>query len=85
MLYYYADRVRPVCFHWSRPRCAHVLHGTHRGRFVAITIRIPGTGWICHPSPDGDIWNRTRGTSHKNPPRSVRKAAKMALRRWLSA
>lgn len=67
---------------------AEVLHGTWglRGVYVAITIRVKGSAWVCHPHKSGDDWLKAHGskaTQRTRPPRYIRKAAKMALRRWL--
>lgn len=81
---YFADTVRAESY--GRSRKAVVMHGTYQGRFVAITIRIPGSQWVCHPHPGGDEWGKPRWHGTKKvgrPPRWVRKDAKMALRRWL--
>lgn len=81
------DRLR----FWGRPtRPASVLHGELAGQWVAITIRVHGSNWVCHPHPSGDSWGYQRRTKYGKrretgrPPRWVRKAAKMALKRWLA-
>ncbi len=92
MAYHFANRLRPAQW-WPGHRAAYVMHGTFQGRFVALTIRIPGSRWVCHPHPEGDDWTEPAchqsGRYHwppskRRPPRHIRKAAKMALRRWLN-
>ncbi|BDU72312.1 hypothetical protein [Mesoterricola silvestris] len=72
---------------------AQVLHGTWglRGVYVAITIRIKGSAWVCHPKNSGDKWHiegrygsKVALWENARPPRSIRKAAKMALRHFLN-
>lgn len=92
MSYYFTNLVMPDS-EWSNRLPAWVMHGTMQGRFVAITIRVRGSRWVCHPHPEGDEWQEPTchqpGRHHwppspNRPPRHVRKAAKMALRRWLN-
>lgn len=83
---YSKDRIAPESLRPSRS--AFVMHGTRNGRFVAITIRVPGSSWVCHPARDEGEWFYF-SAHHKHKarpvaPRWVRKAAKMALRRWLT-
>ena len=72
---------------------AEVLHGTWgaRGVYVAITIRIRGSAWICHPKKSGDEWHKVGRYGAKValwenavPCRRIRNAAKMALRHFLN-
>jgi hypothetical protein len=84
--YYMTDRVRASASCWGK-QITGVLHGVWQGKFIALTIRVQGSAWICHPhrlSPDA--WNNrnAHGKDTRNPPRWVRKAAKMALQRWLN-
>ena len=91
-LYYWTDRVRARSM-WDphRPK-AEVLEGQMGARFVAITIRIRDSRWICHPYKTKDRWSRDRflkpsRTSDepaRRVPRHIRKAAKLALRRFLN-
>jgi hypothetical protein len=70
----------------SRFAKAEVLHATLRGQFVAVTIRVRGSCWVRYPDTDGNDWSRSapRRTRYgQRSPRHIRKAAKMALRRWL--
>ena len=87
--YFTASRIRATPMFGRRPE-AEVLHGTYQGQFVALTIIVKGSSWICHPQLGKIQWHRRnrwggarvslgRGT----PPRHIRKAAKMALRRFL--
>jgi len=85
----YSTRLLPA----PEPRAsrrAFVMHATFQGRFVALTIRVPGSSWVCHPSKEGDDWRKPRpyptmsqALKLGSPPRWVRKEAKLALRRWL--
>lgn len=85
------DRIRATGGTWFHRPPAEVLHGTFQGRFVAITIRVRGSRWVCHPHPEGDEWAITgrgralRGRNGRGPSRHVRKIAKMVLRRWLNS
>lgn len=92
MTLYSTTLVRTSASTWSAHRpLAEVLYGTFQGKFVALTILVRGTGWICHPEMEGDEWTPRKACkafpktyAAKRPPRWVRKAAKMALRRWLN-
>ena len=88
--YFTASRVRPSLSSWDpRRHAAEVLHGTYRGMFVALTILVRGSSWVCHPQKDKTEWhrrNRYGGARARlgqgRPPRRIRKAAKLALRRF---
>jgi hypothetical protein len=91
--YFTTSRLKAQSSAWDphRPK-AEVLHGTFKGAFVAITITVRGSAWVCHPRKDGSEWHKRKqpgraATSPDKavPPRRIRKAAKLALRTWLSA
>ena len=75
----------------DRWAAATVLYAVGKGLYHAITIRVRGSRWICHPHPEGDEWVEPTchqpGRDHwppseNRPSRRVRKTAKMALRLW---
>lgn len=71
---------------------ASCLAGTRAGRYWILTIRFKPSRWFCHPSYGSlssceawgqDILRRKPTPRRVLPPRHIRKAAKMALRRVL--
>lgn len=84
--YYYTTRCPAPGLFGRRP-AAEVLPASFQGKWVALTIRIRGSAWICHPRTEGDDWCRDSRSRPERPgerpPRHVRKAAKLALLNWL--
>lgn len=88
--YFTASRVHASPLLGHRPE-AEVLHGTYQGQFVALTIIVRDSTWICHPQKAKTQWHRRNrwggarvSLGRGVPPRWVRKAAKMALRKWMN-
>ncbi len=87
--YFTTNRIRATRLFGRRPE-AEILHGTFQGMFVALTIIVRGSTWICHPRKAKSEWERRNrwggarvSLGRGNPPRHIRKAAKMALRKWM--
>ena len=68
-----------------RSKAAYVLEGTHKGWFLALSVRVKGSRWVWHPDrrPGVSWWSPILGPKQQ-PSRHVRKAAKLALRHWLN-
>jgi hypothetical protein len=71
----------------ERPgQVATVMHGTFQGQFIALSVRVRGSQYVWHPDKKDPWWAPYPpiGKIRLQPSRRVRKAAKMALRRWLA-